>query len=290
MRTKITDLALAEVGTAEGSKKHHQYIDDYNTIYPLPYGYRMTYTVSWCMAFMTWLFLKSGLLQLISGGECSCGRMINLAIANGTWVEDNAYKPSPGDLIMYDWDNKDGWPEHVGMVVSVSGNTFKVVEGNKSDAVGTRTMSINGKYIRGFVVPKYDEDSTDNTNKEDTVFKIAEDSRFGCETTSAAQRLFGCKIIDGIVSNQTTWCKENCHPECSPAAWEWDNEDGGSNLIKQIQTFLNIEMFSELVIDGLCGPKTISALQEFLNVTISGIMDADTVLAFQKYLNSQLEV
>ena len=33
-------------------------------------------------------------------------------------------------------------------------------EGNKSDAVGVRTISINGKFIRGFIAPKFMDEET----------------------------------------------------------------------------------------------------------------------------------
>ena len=61
---------------------------------------------------------------------------------------------------MYDWDDNGngdntGWPDHVGIVTEVNGNTFKVIEGNKNDAVEYRTMTVNGKFIRGYITPKF---------------------------------------------------------------------------------------------------------------------------------------
>ena len=44
---------------------------------------------------------------------------------------------------------------YIPVVVSVSGNSIKVIEGNMSDAVGHRTLRVNGKYIRGYCLPKY---------------------------------------------------------------------------------------------------------------------------------------
>ena len=63
-------------------------------------------------------------------------------------------------MIFYDWqdsaegDNK-GTPDHVGIVEYVNGDYIHVIEGNKNDAVGERTIKVNGRYIRGFIVPKY---------------------------------------------------------------------------------------------------------------------------------------
>lgn len=61
---------------------------------------------------------------------------------------------------MYDWDDSGssdciGYPEHVGIVSSVSKSTIKVIEGNKNDAVGYRNLKVNGKYIRGYCLPDY---------------------------------------------------------------------------------------------------------------------------------------
>ena len=86
--------------------------------------------------------------------------MIAAFQAMDRWVENDAYIPSPGDYIIYDWDDTGagdctGWPEHVGIVISVSGDVIKVIEGNKDDAVGYREIKVNGRYIRGYGVPDY---------------------------------------------------------------------------------------------------------------------------------------
>ena len=86
--------------------------------------------------------------------------MIAAFQAMDRWVENDAYIPSPGDYIFYDWDDTGagdctGWPEHVGIVISVSGDVIKVIEGNKDDAVGYREIKVNGRYIRGYGVPDY---------------------------------------------------------------------------------------------------------------------------------------
>ena len=47
----------------------------------------------------------------------------------------------------------------MGIVESVSGGKLTVIEGNKNDAVGRRALAVNGRYIRGYGVPKYDAES-----------------------------------------------------------------------------------------------------------------------------------
>jgi hypothetical protein len=86
--------------------------------------------------------------------------MIEKAKSMGIWVENDAFVPQPGDCIMYDWDdsgkgeNKNN-PDHVGMVEKVSGKTITVIEGNYSDAVKRRNLTVNGKFIRGYITPKF---------------------------------------------------------------------------------------------------------------------------------------
>ena len=68
--------------------------------------------------------------------------------------------PKPGDYIFYDWQDSGvgdctGSADHVGIVEKVSGTSITVIEGNYSDSVKRRTISVNGRYIRGYGVPKY---------------------------------------------------------------------------------------------------------------------------------------
>ena len=86
--------------------------------------------------------------------------MIALYKAAGRFEERDDAVPRPGDLIFYDWDDSGagdctGGADHVGIVVSVTGNLMKVIEGNKSDAVGYRSIVLNSRYIRGFARPDY---------------------------------------------------------------------------------------------------------------------------------------
>ena len=69
---------------------------------------------------------------------------------------------SVGDWILYDWDDSGrgdnkGGPDHVGIVKKATKKKITVIEGNKgkSSEVGIREIPVNGRYIRGFVTPKY---------------------------------------------------------------------------------------------------------------------------------------
>ena len=159
VRAKVVSIAQGFYGCRESDGSHRRIIDIYNRNKPLPRGYPMTYTDAWCACFVSVVSIQSGFTDIMPK-ECGCGKMIELYKRLGRWQENDAYRPAPGDVIFYDWsdtgngDNTSA-PDHVGILVSVSGNTMKVIEGNMSNAVGYRNIAINGRYIRGFGLPDY---------------------------------------------------------------------------------------------------------------------------------------
>ena len=160
LRKQFVNKAIAYVGANKGSLKHKYIIDNYNKIVPLPAGgYKVKYTDAWCATFVSFVAKECSLLDIIPA-ECSCSRMINLAKNMGIWVENDAYVPQVGTILMYDWDDNGvgdntGAPDHVGIVVSVSGNKIKIIEGNIRNSVDYRTIDVNGKYIRGYICPNF---------------------------------------------------------------------------------------------------------------------------------------
>lgn len=156
----ILDIARGWIGRKESDGSHHEIIDVYNAHKPLARGYKVKYTDSWCATFISACAIKAGYTDIIPT-ECSCNQMIKGFQNIGRWCEDDAHLPSTGDIIFYDWqdngvgDNK-GSSDHVGIVEKVEGNTITVIEGNKNDAVARRTLKVNGRYIRGYGLPKYD--------------------------------------------------------------------------------------------------------------------------------------
>ena len=161
-RGEIVAQAQSWIGCKESDGTHRQIIDVYNSDKPLPRGYKVSYTDAWCATFVTACAIKCGATDIIPK-ECSCNKMIELLKGLGCWVENDAYVPAPGDLIFYDWEDKGtgdntGVSDHVGIVEKVSGNTITVIEGNYNDACKRRVLNLNGRYIRGYGVPKYDSE------------------------------------------------------------------------------------------------------------------------------------
>ena len=159
LRQRVVDVMKGWLGWSEKNGKFKAIIDLYNTQKPLPVGYKMKYTDEWCAATVTAAGMEAGLHDIILP-ECSCSRMIALYQEKGQWMENDAYRPQMGDILMYDWDDtgvgeNKGAPEHVGVVGAVNGNTMTIYEGNKGEAVATRTLQVNGRYIRGYCLPDY---------------------------------------------------------------------------------------------------------------------------------------
>ena len=158
-REAIVSEAISHIGIKEGTVLHHKIIDRYNSRKPLPRGYAVKYTDPWCATFISYLAIVMGYTDIIPV-ECGCPQMITLSQQMGIWVEDDSYVPKPGDIVLYDWQDSGsgdntGTADHIGMVEKVVGNTETVIEGNYQDSVKRRELAVNGRYIRGYIVPRY---------------------------------------------------------------------------------------------------------------------------------------
>lgn len=167
-RVAVVTLANSWLGKNEADGSHKSIIDIYNTLpkTQLPRGTKMLYNWAWCACTWSALAVKLGYTDIMPI-EISCYYLIEAAKKMGIWIEEDNRVPKLGEAVLYDWDDganykttdNKGAPEHVGVVVEINESTgyFVVVEGNFDNAVKKRTLSINGRYIRGFISPKYDE-------------------------------------------------------------------------------------------------------------------------------------
>lgn len=172
-RQKVVDLVKSWEGKKESNGTHKSIIDIYNGYKgKLPRGIKMKYDWSWCACTWSALAIKLGYTAIMPI-EISCGYLIDAAKKLAVWKENDDYIAQPGDAVLYDWDDSGkgdntGWPDHVGTIIEThkSAGYFVVMEGNYSDSVKKRTLSINGKYIRGFITPKYDNNTVSAPKKE----------------------------------------------------------------------------------------------------------------------------
>ena len=170
--SKVVAQAQAWIGKKESDGSHKEIIDVYNSHKPLARGYAVKYTDAWCSTFVSAVSVKLGYTDIIPT-ECGCEKHVQLFKNIGSWVENENRVPNAGDIIFYDWedngtgDNR-GSSDHVGIVEKVSDNTITVIEGNYNNSVGRRTLKVNGKYIRGYGVPKYDKETTTKPTAQPT--------------------------------------------------------------------------------------------------------------------------
>ena len=162
--TKTASAVLAQarawVGLNEADGSYMEVLNVYNSHKPLARGYKIKPTDAWCAATVSAVAIKLGYTDIIPT-EVSCQKMIELFKQKGCWVESDSRFPAPGDIIFYDWDDhgigeNTGWADHVGIVEDVEANRITVIEGNYSNAVKRRYITVDGRYIRGYGVPKYD--------------------------------------------------------------------------------------------------------------------------------------
>jgi hypothetical protein len=176
--SKVIEQAQNWLGKSEKDGSFKVIIDTYNAHKPLARGYNVKYTDEWCATFVSAVAIKLRYTDIIPT-ECGCEKMIGLLKEKGVWVENESYIPKPADIIFYDWqdngvgDNK-GYSDHVGIVEKVSGNTITIIEGNKDAAVERRTIEVNGKYIRGYGVPKYDAEPIAKKSNEAIAKEVLE--------------------------------------------------------------------------------------------------------------------
>ena len=284
IRNKVVSTAKKYLGCKESDGSHKKIIDIYNRHTPLARQYQVQYVDSWCATYVSSISILCELTDIMPT-ECSCSRMIELYKKLGRWEESDNYKPSIGDIMMYDWDdngvgNNVGSPEHVGIVTDVSGDTIIVIEGNKNNAVEYRTMKINGRYIRGYCLPDYASKATKvettkpvvSNNKINTIKEVQKwanqnyksgvvvDGVYGAKTKKALVKIlqkelnqtYGSKlVIDGIWGSNTKAACPNL-------------KNGSKNdVVSVLQALLVCNKISNVYIDGDYGSITASAVKSY---------------------------
>lgn len=165
------DYCMTFCGIKEGSQNHHTIIDKYNSITPLPRGYKVKYTDPWCAAFISAMAKMSDNLKQIPA-ECSAERH-RIKLAKVATTVEKKKDVQVGDIVYYDFDYNTT-ADHVGAVCEVTSDHFMVIEGNKSDAVGIRTVTYNNSpEVLQILRPKWTTDTT--ANKADGSLKTSEE-------------------------------------------------------------------------------------------------------------------
>ena len=177
--TKLGAQAVLNVARSQiGVKEHQPNVVKYNNAYWTEHnlGTSKTYNnnqdyYQWCCTFVWWVFNQAGASALFKGGgkAAACGDCAKYYKSRGKYDRNN---PKPGDIIMLNWDNKNGPEHHVGIVESVDGDTIYTIEGNTGDCVARKARSMNN--VVGFCHIDYPYEYDDST--------VVDMSRYGDTT------------------------------------------------------------------------------------------------------------
>lgn len=201
-RTEIIKASEQFLGVVQGDSKHQMIVNTYNGVMGSKWGH----TTPWCAIFVSTLAIICGYEKIIPR-SASCGSLIELAKSMDIWQERDDYVPKPADIIIYDWndgknyatyDNKEGH-DHTGIVVNVSGKYFTVREGNKGEKhiVDDRLMEVNGRYIRGFICPKYNDEIETKSEIIAGDYYVVKRS----DTLNKIAKTYDCEVSDILILN-----------------------------------------------------------------------------------------
>ena len=147
--SKVVALAYEQVGYKEGANNWNKYAADPHM--KTLYGWDVQ-NQPWCCVFVNWLFINafgySDGVAMTYGGSAACSVFAGLYKNNGAWSTN----PRKGDQIFF---YSNGGINHTGIVVDVSGQTIRTIEGNYSDRVSENSYYVGDPAIAGYGVPKW---------------------------------------------------------------------------------------------------------------------------------------
>jgi hypothetical protein len=218
---KVIAQAKSWLGITEYDNRFVEIVNVYNEI-PGARGPALV-SYPWCAIFVSAVFWKA--IKESRFAEMACDAMIQKLQELGVYSATGT--PQAGDIVFFDWD-RNGTSDHVGIVTEVADGAYIVIEGNKSDAVGYRTIYPSYPYIKGFgFASRLDEKKP---------------------TESAPSSTVGQQMADKIVASRR-WPTLKLYSK-----GEW---------VTVLQAMLNAENKAGLDVDGEFGVFTYSAVNKF---------------------------
>lgn len=297
--TKILSIAAKEIGYSrwndplQGTKYGRWYAEDHG-------AYFGTNGVPYCAMFVSWVFAQAG--QKAPGlPTAACGNIRNAA--KGTKYQvTNKKNAKPGDIVLFRWDknvNNFSYSDHVGIVEKNCGTYIQTIEGNTSsgnsgsqgNGGGVYRRTRNWDVVQMIIRPAYDGASSSNSSSSSSSnkkwSKVEVDGWIGKESNTSWQIQLGCKIVDGVITDQDPVNKKYL-PNITAITW---TADGGSNQVLALQNFL-IKKGYKIKADRYLGPKTVLALQEWMTDELGytkhghdGIFGINTAANVQNAIN-----
>lgn len=105
---------------------------------------------NWCAMFTTVMACMYGVTAYDFPYEVSVGEQVKISLDRGLYTSVKR-EYAPDDLIVFDWQGVNGWPDHVGFIKSVENGIITTIEGNYKGTVGTRIIDINSRFINGVI-------------------------------------------------------------------------------------------------------------------------------------------
>ena len=110
--------------------------------------------VEWCACFVSWCANECGYIENgIIPKYASCANGVRWFKDRGQWLAGSE-EPVPGMIIFFDWD-RDGRPDHTGIVERIENGIVYTVEGNSGNVCREKRYSLGYSLILGYGVPAY---------------------------------------------------------------------------------------------------------------------------------------
>ena len=135
----IVEVAASQIGNVGGE--------------PYWSWYGFSERVEWCACFVSWCANKCGYLDTFIPKFAGCSTGVQWFKARNQWA-DRTTTPEPGMIIFFDWD-RDGVPDHTGIVEKSENGYINTIEGNAADSCRKRQYTVGYSYIFGYGIPAY---------------------------------------------------------------------------------------------------------------------------------------
>lgn len=237
--------------------------------------------VAWCAIYVTVIARLKGVSTDVIPNFADCDAGVRWFKNKGRWEnsksQGGSYIPKRNDVIFYSNKHTQKDSTHVGYVVSVNGSTLKAIEGNKSDAVGYRSINLSDPYIIGYGrVADYLSDApsivsdleTYTVRSGDTLSEIA--MAMGVSTSELA-------AFNGI-SNPNVINVGQIIKKPSKTSNAKPNTSSGSELVKAGQIHANNFSGAGIKADGIRGSETKKAGIKVLQVALNHDYNAGLVV------------
>lgn len=133
--------------------KRTEIVDIYNSVRPLPLGYRVKYEDLLCATYVSAIFIKLGWTDIVPPNPRAWQLYENMAAIDCA-VKDPNRVPSIGDLIFFGTGKKTTNIQHVGIVTEVQ-NGRQIYYYDINPNVGRHTCPVGYSYIWGYGIPDY---------------------------------------------------------------------------------------------------------------------------------------